>query len=422
MSPPAFPLGYGTAALAMHPLDQALLPPAELPRKKKYPWFTRSMILVNTLVFGYTMYKADWEFAPMSQNPLLGPTPQVNVDMGAKVTALILNGQAWRLVSSMFLHGGVLHLGFNMVSLYKCGEPLEEEFGAARVAVVYFLAGLTGNMASAVFLPLQITVGASGAIFGLFGATWAEFVQNYELFDERCKTALGLLLSTAVSLAIGLMPLVDNFAHVGGFLGGLLAGMVLMVETKTIESYRDGSIHEHPGATGDYWEGSASPRGLRADGSNPKGQCCCCVCSVMCWRQCFCGIVCAAGLVVYLIVLLTCLFNRVDPRGWCSFCDDVNCLETPWWDCNADSLANCQPAKPSGQVWGPAGPPCAPFPCVPPATGGPWNSLSSINVTCIDSTTHYIANAGQYVDVAASEAKTPPQLMLTTQICIVGCT
>jgi len=138
----------------------------------------------------------------------------------------------------------------------------------------------------------------------------------------------------------------------------------------------------------------------------------------MCWRQCFCGIVCAAGLVVYVIVLLTCLFNRVDPRGWCSFCDDVNCLETPWWDCNADSLANCQPATPDGQVWGPAGPHVV----GPPASGGAWNSLVSINVTCIDSTTHYMLGAGQYVDVAASEAAKPPQLMLSTQICVVGCT
>lgn len=387
----------------------SLLPPPQLPQKKRYPYFTRLMIVVNTLVFIFTMNKAHWKFAPASKNPLYGPDAQVNIDMGAKVTALILDGQAWRLLSSMFLHGGFLHLAFNMFSLRQCGEPLEEEFGPLRVAIVYFVAGLTGNMASAVFLPLQITVGASGAIFGLFGATWAEFMQNYTLFDEKCKTLMGLLLSTVMSLAMGLMPLVDNFAHVGGFIGGLLAGLVLMVETQTIDAYRDGSIHENSTTTGDYWEGSASPRGLRADGSNPAGQCCGCACSLQCWRQCFLGIFAAIGLVVYSIVLVTCLFNQVDAQkleGWCSFCDEINCLPTPWWNCDADNIA-CTPVDGSQTVNGP---------------GDGITNLYSINITCSDESQHYVTDAEQYVDVTASKASSPPKLVLSTKICLAACT
>jgi membrane associated rhomboid family serine protease len=179
------------ADLTSGTLGQSLLQTSvEKPLPK--PYFCYSMIFINVMVFVFSLYKADWKFAPQSENPLLGPAGTFLTDMGAKDTPKILQGDWYRLLSAMFLHGGLFHLLFNMVSLYRIGPALEDDFGKLRIALVYFTAGLMGNITSAAFLPLQLTVGASGAIFGLFGATWAEFIQNCQLYKgQRCKVRRG---------------------------------------------------------------------------------------------------------------------------------------------------------------------------------------------------------------------------------------
>ena len=135
------------------------------------------------------------------------------------------------------------------------------------------------------------------------------------------------------------------------------------------------------------------------------------MCSFQCWRQCFAGIFGAIGLVIYSIVLVTCLFNRVDAQaieGWCSFCDEINCLPTPWWDCDADNIA-CQPVEGSERYLPPTTPPRPEF-----------TNLETVNITCSDLSQHYIADAEQYVDLDASKAAN--QLMLSTKICLKACT
>ena len=89
------------------------------------------------------------------------------MDSGAQTTDLIINQGEWqRLFTSMFVHAGVIHLGLNVMGLRNIGSGLEHAFGAGRIALIYTLSGLFGNIASALFLPGYICVGASGAIFG----------------------------------------------------------------------------------------------------------------------------------------------------------------------------------------------------------------------------------------------------------------
>ena len=144
---------------------------------------------------------------------------------------LIASGEYWRLFSAMFLHSGLIHLGFNVIGLLIFGHQIERLYGYARFFVIYILAGLAGSITSYAFnlssAPHAIGVGASGAVFGILGALVAFFLSNRNLLGKMGRqTLIGLLLLAAVNLAVGfIMPGIDNFAHIGGFAGGLLLGL-----------------------------------------------------------------------------------------------------------------------------------------------------------------------------------------------------
>jgi membrane associated rhomboid family serine protease len=288
--------------------------------KRRRAYFTIGMIGINCLAFLLTMQQAGWQLQDRKLNPMIGPDGAVLTRMGARVTPMIVeDGEWWRLFTAMFLHAGVVHLVFNMYSFWGLGKPLEEEFGFKTVAFIYVVSGFTGNAASAIFLPVQITVGASGAIFGLFGAVWADFIQNCAQYKgQRTKTLCKLLLMSVVSLAIGLMPLVDNFAHVGGFIGGLLSGLSLV----SVDSRAAAVKHRRGGE----------------DAQDARRRRCTTEC---CWQK-FIG---TAGLFLlgcYILTECAILFSdEHTPEGWCSFCEKINCLDTPYWECNADNLSSC---------------------------------------------------------------------------------
>ena len=151
--------------------------------------------------------------------------------LGAMESWLIASGEYWRLFSAMFLHSGLIHLGFNVIGLLIFGQQLERLYGYTRFLVIYILAGLAGSITSYAFnlssAPHAIGVGASGAVFGILGALTAFFLSNRNLLGEMGRqTLVGLLLLAAVNLVVGfIMPGIDNFAHIGGFTGGLLLGM-----------------------------------------------------------------------------------------------------------------------------------------------------------------------------------------------------
>ena len=164
---------------------------------------------------------------------LLGGSTAVDVliRLGAMESWLIASGEYWRLFSAMFLHSGLIHLGFNVIGLLIFGHQIERLYGYARFFVIYILAGLAGSITSYAFnlssAPHAIGVGASGAVFGILGALVAFFLSNRNLLGKMGRqTLIGLLLLASVNLAVGfIMPGIDNFAHIGGFAGGLLLGM-----------------------------------------------------------------------------------------------------------------------------------------------------------------------------------------------------
>ncbi|MFC0473529.1 rhomboid family intramembrane serine protease [Halalkalibacter kiskunsagensis] len=143
------------------------------------------------------------------------------IEFGAKYNPLIIAGEWWRLLSAMFLHITFLHLFMNSIALFYLGGAVERMYGTSRFLIIYFLAGLTGSIASFAFNE-QVAAGASGAIFGCFGALlYFGTIYKKLFFRTMGKSVLTIL---AINLVFGfVVPMVDNGAHIGGLLGGFLA-------------------------------------------------------------------------------------------------------------------------------------------------------------------------------------------------------
>jgi membrane associated rhomboid family serine protease len=136
----------------------------------------------------------------------------------------VAEGQWYRLITSGFLHYGILHLGFNMYALWILGGMLEKSVGRVRLATVYFVAMLGGSLGALIISPNELTVGASGAIFGLMGAVLA--LGRSRGVNIRNSPVLPILVINLL-LTFGLSSVISVGGHIGGLIAGFLAGMVL---------------------------------------------------------------------------------------------------------------------------------------------------------------------------------------------------
>jgi rhomboid protease GluP len=161
--------------------------------------------------------------------------PDIYADLvaqGANQQQRVLRGAEYhRLFTAMFLHGGLAHLFFNMYALYIIGSRVEMLFGHLRFTLIYFLGGLAGSILSVVFSsPFSSSVGASGAVFAIFGAEMIFLYQHRKLLGEGGKREFKSMLWIAgLNFAIGIFsslsdsPVrIDNWGHVGGLVGGLI--------------------------------------------------------------------------------------------------------------------------------------------------------------------------------------------------------
>jgi membrane associated rhomboid family serine protease len=135
--------------------------------------------------------------------------------------------QFYRFVSAIFVHSGLLHLGINCYMLLQTGVPMETAYGWTRIATIYFLSGIGGFLFGANVISQVPSVGASGAIFGIHGCVLLDLLLHFELVKNRWKELGKLFGLSFLSLLMGLLPYIDNFAHIGGFVIGILSGLVL---------------------------------------------------------------------------------------------------------------------------------------------------------------------------------------------------
>jgi rhomboid protease GluP len=147
---------------------------------------------------------------------------------GANYRPAVMAGEYWRLVTSMFLHGGLLHLAVNAWALYQLGALFEVWMGSSRLLLTYFLTGVAGSLASVMWTNAP-SVGASGAIFGLLGALIAFLLRHRERLNQWGKSLLSQLVGwAAINVFLGFsVPGIDNAAHLGGCAAGFLLGLVL---------------------------------------------------------------------------------------------------------------------------------------------------------------------------------------------------
>ena len=151
---------------------------------------------------------------------------RVLIAYGAKDNTLIIHGQYWRFITPIFLHINALHIGLNMLNLLVLGIFLERLVGHLRFLLIYLVTGIISIIASFYFAPQEISVGASGAIFGLVGAYSIFVLTHRRAFPGGGIFAIfWLIIVIGINLSIGFfIPNVDNYAHVGGLLSGCLLG------------------------------------------------------------------------------------------------------------------------------------------------------------------------------------------------------
>ncbi len=188
---------------------------------------TPTIVAINIAVFIVML---------MAGAGLSASNPEIHIRFGSNYGPLTWSGEYWRLLASAFIHFGVFHIAFNMYALYNGGDLTERLYGSVRFAVIYLLSALAGSVVSGWWNPYANSAGASGAVFGVYGALLVFFAIRrsdipLHLFRSAGK---GALLLCVYSLGLGLAsslfdsPVrIDNAAHIGGLLGGALSGFLL---------------------------------------------------------------------------------------------------------------------------------------------------------------------------------------------------
>ena len=154
--------------------------------------------------------------------------PNTLIKFGAKQGILITKGEYWRLLTPIFLHIGFYHLFTNSIGLIIFGRYVETLFGKKTYLTIYILSGMWGNVASYYASP-AIGAGASGALFGILGAYGSYLISNRKaLGDYGRQTLTGIILIVFINLIFGFtIEGVDNLAHAGGLLSGVIFGWIL---------------------------------------------------------------------------------------------------------------------------------------------------------------------------------------------------
>lgn len=186
---------------------------------------TGTIIFTNLVLF--TLMIAQGILAGQGPSVILSPDTYLLIHAGAQYWPLVLvEGEWWRCLTYAFAHGGIIHLGFNMVVLYQVGPLLEAEVGKARFLFLYTFTALTATALGYFWHPMAPVVGASGSLFGLIGFS----VVYYHRLGPQGLQIRNFMFQWAIfAFVFGLLVGADNAGHLGGALGGALLGLLIPV-------------------------------------------------------------------------------------------------------------------------------------------------------------------------------------------------
>jgi len=160
------------------------------------------------------------------------PTTEALISWGANLRPVTLDGQLWRLITNCFLHIGIIHLLMNMYALLYIGSLLEPILGKARFLSAYLLTGIVASLTSLWWHELTVSAGASGAIFGMYGVFLALLTTDFIEKTTRKTLLISIGIFVGYNLINGLKAGIDNAAHVGGLISGLLIGYTFIASLK----------------------------------------------------------------------------------------------------------------------------------------------------------------------------------------------
>uniref|UniRef100_A0A060T728 Rhomboid-type serine protease n=1 Tax=Blastobotrys adeninivorans TaxID=409370 RepID=A0A060T728_BLAAD len=349
-------------------------------RWKKWPFFVWLMSIIQICVFIAELAKmGEYTGSPIETkptfNPMIGPSPYVMINMGARFTPCMhaIDGvtddssilfpcpnstdvdtnvcslsqlcgmggikegtephQWWRFITPIFLHAGFIHIGFNLLLQLKLGADLERDIGIPRFFLVYFASGISGFVLGGNFTPDGIaSTGASGSLFGVIALDLLDLLFNWQLYEHPVRALLLHIAEIIISFVIGLLPGLDNFSHIGGFAMGLLVGTAilrspLIIRGKLVEvTTPDGASKRvsliQSRTTGQrtklqvepiHWK---SPHKMFVGRS--KG-----------WYGWLC--VRIAAIVLAIVYFVTLIKNFENGGGNCSWCKYLSCLPVHGW-------------------------------------------------------------------------------------------
>lgn len=169
---------------------------------------------------------------------LLSPDVESLLNWGANFRPMTLDGEWWRILSSCFIHIGILHLLMNMYALIYIGLMIEPLLGSRKFIFAYLLTGIASSMSSLWWNDYTVSAGASGAIFGMYGVFLALLLSNLIDKDTRKALLTSIGIFVGYNLISGLKDGIDNAAHIGGLLSGMLIGLAFIPSLKKPEEKR----------------------------------------------------------------------------------------------------------------------------------------------------------------------------------------
>ncbi|KAK2461986.1 hypothetical protein APHAL10511_006449 [Amanita phalloides] len=274
----------GFLSNAKYPLDQRIEDKKRGIGRQRYPFLvyilTAAMVavMIYELVLNAKEQGSPFSFKP-AINPMLGPSGSELIFVGArfppcmKLVELVppstqlgcLNNTAnpptrvcplenlcsfggfhgknpnqwFRFITPIFIHAGLIHLLLNMLAQYSLSGQIEREMGTSGFLITYFSAGIFGNVLGGNFSLVGVpSVGASGAIFGTLAVTWVDLIAHWKLQYRPVRKLIFMTIELLIGFAIGFIPYIDNFAHIGGFTMGLLTGTIFYPIISTTKTHR----------------------------------------------------------------------------------------------------------------------------------------------------------------------------------------
>lgn len=240
--------------------------------------------------------------------------------------------QWYRFIIPIFLHAGLIHIGFNMLLQLRLGVDMEREIGVLRFALVYFSSGIFGFILGGNFAPrLVVSTGASGCLFGVLALVLLDLLYTWKERPSPGSELAWLMVDIVISFVLGLLPGLDNFAHIGGFVMGLMLGLTVLHSPKALQRKIDSEVPYSPMATTGFKENGGKAGGFLKDPVGFfKGR------KWMWWAWWLVRAGMFTFAIVATILLLRWFYVSRVECGWCRY---LSCLPVSNW-CEIGNLEN----------------------------------------------------------------------------------